>query len=141
MYAGQYWLNEALRNASGVLTDDIEQACLVWVDTYCYNQWYVTWRALSLRKRLQRKYKLGSTDVAAALTKAMSHIAASKRFQVCRLCCNLFWLCTCNAGFIRTDCRPPQTALSLRPWCRVAASCCAGQPPAAAPLPRQTLPA
>jgi hypothetical protein len=38
MYAGQYWLNEALRNASGVLTDDIEQACLVWVDTYCYNQ-------------------------------------------------------------------------------------------------------
>ncbi|EFN52330.1 hypothetical protein CHLNCDRAFT_54573 [Chlorella variabilis] len=37
-YAGQYWLTQALRNASGVLTDNIDEACLVWVDTYCYHQ-------------------------------------------------------------------------------------------------------
>lgn len=37
-YAGQYWLTQALRNASGVLTDNIDEACLVWVDTYCYQQ-------------------------------------------------------------------------------------------------------
>lgn len=38
VHAGQYWLTQALRNASGVLTDNIDEACLVWVDMYCYNQ-------------------------------------------------------------------------------------------------------
>jgi hypothetical protein len=37
-YAGQWWLTEALRNASGVLTDNVDEACMVWVDSYCYNQ-------------------------------------------------------------------------------------------------------
>lgn len=38
-YAGQYWLLESLRNASvGVMTNNIEEACLVWVDMYCYQQ-------------------------------------------------------------------------------------------------------
>lgn len=37
-YAGQWWLTQALRNASGLLTDNIDEACMVWVDSYCYNQ-------------------------------------------------------------------------------------------------------
>jgi hypothetical protein len=37
-YAGLWWLTQSLRSTPAVLTDNIEEACLVWVDSYCYNQ-------------------------------------------------------------------------------------------------------
>jgi hypothetical protein len=68
-YAGQYWLREALRNAGrGLLTDNIEEACLVWVDIYCYQQvrslnsrrsqedCHNSWNGNSLSERLHDSY-------------------------------------------------------------------------------------
>ncbi|PSC70619.1 Dihydrolipoyllysine-residue acetyltransferase component of pyruvate dehydrogenase complex [Micractinium conductrix] len=42
-FGGQYWLNAYLRSNSHLLTDDIDKACMVWVDLYCYNQWLHSW--------------------------------------------------------------------------------------------------
>ncbi|KAL4854407.1 hypothetical protein ACK3TF_004916 [Chlorella vulgaris] len=82
MYASQYWLNQALRNATGVLTDNIDKACLVWVDTYCYNQWYVSWRAVKNRPHIQKLYPSpAGLDVEQLLTQAVDHILDSPRFK------------------------------------------------------------
>lgn len=31
-HAVEWWLTQALRNASGLLTTDLDQACMVWLD-------------------------------------------------------------------------------------------------------------
>ncbi|EFN50601.1 hypothetical protein CHLNCDRAFT_55709 [Chlorella variabilis] len=78
-YAGQYWLTQALRNASGVLTDNIDEACLVWVDTYCYQQWWIIQRAI--RKRDLPGYHQSEIDVQRVYNQALKHIATSEHFQ------------------------------------------------------------
>jgi hypothetical protein len=77
-----------------VLTDNIDEACLVWVDTYCYNQWYVSWRAVKNRPHIQKLYPSpAGLDVEQLLTQAVDHILDSPRFKVCGTTCHL--QCSC----------------------------------------------
>lgn len=37
-HAAQWWLTQALRNASGLLTTNLSEACMVWLDM-CEGPW------------------------------------------------------------------------------------------------------
>ncbi|KAI7845970.1 hypothetical protein COHA_000516 [Chlorella ohadii] len=41
LHGGPWWLTQALRNATGLLTSNLSEACMVWLDMDCYNAAYM----------------------------------------------------------------------------------------------------
>ena len=77
-HAGQYWLTAALRAAPALLTDDIDAACVVWLDTYCYNQWFHSYIARGY-EATSRKTGVNPGE---AVKAALSYIVETPRFKV-----------------------------------------------------------